>query len=248
MTDLRERYADARERRSPLVGGHRGNSAELPENTLTAFRSALQLGVDILECDIHMSADGELVVMHDATLDRTTNGSGPVRERTLAELRELDAGHGERVPTLAELCDVVEDGNGVGLCVEVKQPEVPYTGIERRLVELVRARGLVERTLVISFHHPTVGRVKELEPALLTGALLNRRSEDPVGVLRGCGADLYAPHFLAMDPDVTAAVHRAGAFVGCWTVDDADGAEWCRTCGPDSVFTNRPRELMPLLR
>ena len=92
---LAQRYEWARERGRPLIGGHRGYPAEHPENTLASFRSAIELGVDIIECDVHLSSDGDLVVIHDHTLERTTDGQGLVRDHTTAELRELDAGGGE---------------------------------------------------------------------------------------------------------------------------------------------------------
>src|SRR5437773_10303111 len=88
-----------------LLGGHRGNPAEYPENTLASFRSAIELGVDMIECDVHLSADGELVVIHDHALDRTTDGTGLVVQRTLAELRQLDAGGGGPLPNLAVVCE-----------------------------------------------------------------------------------------------------------------------------------------------
>jgi glycerophosphoryl diester phosphodiesterase len=116
---VRQLYERARVDGSPLVGGHRGNPAEQPENTLASFRSAIDVGVDMIECDVHLSSDGQLVVIHDHTLERTTNGSGLVRQHTLAELRELDAGGGERLPVLAEVCELAR-GAGVGLCVEIK--------------------------------------------------------------------------------------------------------------------------------
>ena len=96
-------YRRAREAGAPLVGGHRGNPAEHPENTLASFRSAIELGVDMIECDVHMSADRELVVIHDHSVDRTTDGVGLVRDLEWAELARLDAGRGERLPRLAEV-------------------------------------------------------------------------------------------------------------------------------------------------
>ena len=109
------------------MGGHRGNPAEHPENTLASFRSAIELGVDMIECDVHLSSDGELVVIHDHTLERTTDGQGMVLQHTLAALRELDAGGGERVPVLAEVCELAR--GRAGLCVEVKQIPIPYPGL-----------------------------------------------------------------------------------------------------------------------
>ena len=230
-----------------LVGGHRGNPAEHPENTLASFQSAIELGVDLIECDVHLSGDGALVVIHDHTLERTTDGSGLVRQHTLAELRELDAGAGERLPVLAEVCELVRDG-GVGLCIETKQVPIPYPGLEERLAEQLREMDMLGQAAVISFHHGSVRRLKELEPRLSTGVLEGARPLDPAGLMRAALADLYAPHYGAMDAELVEEVHRAGGAVGVWTVDDAAGIAWCKVCRPDSVFTNRPREVLPAFR
>ena len=244
---LAQRYEWARERRQPLVGGHRGNPAEHPENTLASFRSAIELGVDMIECDVHMSADGELVVIHDHTLERTTDGTGMVRDHTSAELRRLDAGRGERVPLLREVCDLSAAHN-VPLAVELKQIPIPYPGIEEKVVDLLRDTKTLEIAAVISFQHRSVQRLKQLEPRVQAGLLEGARPIDPVGMMREAGADLYAPHYGAMDPELVEELHAAGKAVGVWTVDDTAGVMWCRVCKPDSVFTNRPREIAPLLR
>jgi glycerophosphoryl diester phosphodiesterase len=240
-----ELYERARETGTPLVGGHRGNPAEHPENTLASFRSALEVGVDLIECDVHLSADGELVVIHDHTLDRTTNGAGPVGQRTLAELRELDAGGGERLPLLAEVCELAR--GRAGLCVELKQIPIPYPGLEEKLVADLRDLDMVDQAAVISFLHSSVKHVKELEPRLSVGILEAARPIDPAGVMRGARADLYAPHYGAMDVRLVEDVHAAGGMVGAWTVDDGPAVLWCKVCRPDSVFTNRPREILPAL-
>jgi glycerophosphoryl diester phosphodiesterase len=239
-------YRKARESGSPLVGGHRGNPAEHPENSLASFRSAIELGVDMIECDVHLSADGELVVIHDHTLDRTTDGTGLVAQRPLAELRELDLGGGERLPVLSEVCELAY--GRVGLCVEVKQIPIPYPGLEEKLVACLESLGMVEQTAVISFHHGSVRRLKGLEPRLTVGLIEGARPIDPVGMLRDASADIYAPHYGAMDPELVEEIHAAGGLVGCWTVDDGPAVAWCRACRPDSVFTNRPREILPAFR
>jgi len=230
------------------VVGHRGNPAEHPENTLASFRSAIELGVDMIECDVHMSRDGHLVVIHDETVDRTTNGHGAVRDLALDQLRALDAGRGERLPLLEE---VVELAKGrLGLIVETKQYPVPYEGLEEKLVQLLRAAGTVEETTVISFFHPTIKRLKELEPGLSGGILLipDSRPQDPVAQLRAADADIYSPYFAAMDPALVEEVHAAGGVVSVWTVDDEAGVMWCKACRPDAVATNRPRVIGPALR
>ena len=243
---LAQRYEWAREAGRPLIGGHRGNPAEHPENTLASFRSAIELGVDIIECDVHMSADGELVVIHDHTLERTTDGQGLVRDHSLAQLRELDAGGGERLPLLREFCALGSERN-VGLAIELKQIPIPYPGIEEKVVDLLRETNTLEIAAVISFQHRSIQRLKQLEPRLQAGILEGARPIDPVRLMREASADLYAPHYGAMDPELVQELHAAGKAVGVWTVDDAAGVLWCRICKPDSVFTNRPREIAPLL-
>ena len=239
-------YRRAQEAGVTLVGGHRGNPAEYPENTLASFRSALELGVDLIECDVHLSADGELIVIHDHTLDRTTDGSGLVVQHTLGELRELDAGGGERLPTLAEVCALARDR--VGLCIETKQIPIPYPALEEKLIAQLRESGMLNQTAVISFHHGSIRRLKELEPRLAVGVLEGARPIDPVAILRSANADIYAPHYGAMDPELVEQVHTAGGVVGAWTVDDAAAVAWCQVSKPDSIFTNRPREILAAVR
>jgi glycerophosphoryl diester phosphodiesterase len=242
-------YERSRVSGSPLVGGHRGNPAEYPENTLSSFRSAIELGVDMIECDVHMSSDGELVVIHDHTLERTTNGTGYVGQHSLAELRELDAGAGagERLPLLTEVCELARE-SGVGLCVETKQTPLHYPGLEERVIAELIDSEMLDQTVVISFNHSSIRRMKQLEPRLTTGILEGARPIDPAGMMRGALADLYAPHYGAMDRELVEEVHGAGGAVGVWIVDDDAAVTWCKVCKPDSVFTNRPREVLPKLR
>jgi glycerophosphoryl diester phosphodiesterase len=243
---VRQLYEKVRSGGGTLVGGHRGNPAERPENTLASFLSAIELGVDLIECDVHLSSDGELVVIHDHTLERTTDGQGLVRDHSSAELRELDAGGGERLPLLREVCDLSAEHN-VPLAIELKQIPVPYRGIEQKVVDLLRETNSVDFSAVISFQHRSVQLLKQLEPRLQAGLLEGARPIDPVRMMREANADLYAPHYGAMDPELVEEMHGAGKAVGVWTVDDAAGVLWCRICKPDSVFTNRPREIAPLL-
>ena len=244
---LKERYAEARRSGRPLVGGHRGNPADHPENTLASFHSAIELGVDLIECDVHMSSDGHLVVIHDHTLDRTTDGRGMVRDHAWEELRSLDAGGGERIPSLAEVISVAREGR-VGLAIEVKQLPLPYPQLEERLVEALRAERMVEHSVAISFDHRSCRRLKEIEPGLQVGLLDAARPIDVAGLLRGAGGDVWCPHYGAMDPDLVAEVHGAGAVVGVWTVNDEPAILWCQFCRPDSIFSDRPGEVLPRFR
>jgi len=243
---IRSRYESAHDDGRPLLGGHRGNPAEHPENTIKSFRSAIAAGCDLIECDVHLSSDGRLVVIHDHTLERTTNGRGLVRDHTAAELRRLDAGHGEHIPLLQE---VIELALGkVGLVIEIKQIPIQYPGLEEKLVAMLRQLGAVEECAVVSFYHPAIKLLREMEPKLQLGILEGARPIDPARMLREAGADVFSPHWGATDPQLVKEIHAAGGAVGVWTVDDDTAVAWCKLCRPDSIFTNRPVEIGAALR
>jgi glycerophosphoryl diester phosphodiesterase len=243
---IRSRYEAAHDDGRPLLGGHRGNPAEHPENTLVSFRSAIAAGCDLVECDVHLSSDSRLVVIHDHTLERTTNGKGPVRDHTAAELRKLDAGKGERIPLLQE---VIELAIGkVGLVIEIKQGPILYAGLEDKLVAMLRQLGAVAECAVVSFHHPSIHQLRKMEPDLQLGILVGARPMHPARMMVEAGADVYSPHWGAMDPQVVKEIHTAGGAVAVWPVDDDAALAWCKYCKPDSVFTNRPVEVGAALR
>src|SRR3989440_11553835 len=138
-----------------LLGGHRGNADECPENTLASFRSAIELGVDLIECDIHRAEDGGLPVIHDHLLDRTTDGSGLVRAHTMAELKRFDAGSwkdprfkGERIRSIDEVLTLAK--GQVGVAIEIKNLPLPYAGIEDALVRTVKDAGMIDDVVMIS--------------------------------------------------------------------------------------------------
>ncbi|MHB8510485.1 MAG: glycerophosphodiester phosphodiesterase [Candidatus Dormibacteria bacterium] len=232
------------------MGGHRGNPAEHPENTLASFRSAIEMGLAVIECDVHRTADGRLAVIHDPTLDRTTNGRGPVAALTMAQLRDLDAGGGERIPTLEEVLDLARDR--VGLAIEVKGPEEldpnqRYQGIEELLVAAVGAARMTQDVAVISFNHDIVHRVKQLEPGIVGGLLVVQQPMLLRAMLRDSPAEIYSPHWSTVDEATVAIAHELGKVVGVWTVDDERALAQCRAAGVDAVYSNRPRDIMGLL-
>ncbi len=208
---------------------------------MKSFRSAIAAGVDLIECDVHLSSDGRLVVIHDHTLERTTNGTGLVRDFSAADLRKLDAGDGERIPLLQE---VVELALGkVGLVIELKQVPPLYPGLEEKLVNMLRQLGAVQECAAISFNHQVIHDLRKMEPTLQVGILEGAKPLHPARLLRESGADVYSPHWGATDPMVVKEIHAAGGAVAVWPVDDEAGIAWCRYCQPDAIFSNRPKEV-----
>src|SRR6185295_178724 len=140
------------ERGRVWVVGHRGAMGYCPENTLASFARALELGADWIELDVHLSRDGELIVIHDEALDRTTNGHGLVQDHTLAELKQLDAGSGARLLTLGELLDWARQHDTI-VDIEIKNAPMYYDNIEDKVVNSLRDANMIDQAIVISFDH-----------------------------------------------------------------------------------------------
>lgn len=235
---------------------HRGASGLAPENTLAAFRLAIELGASAVECDVHLSADGAPVVIHDARVDRTTSGQGEVAALTLAELRQIDAGgwfgpafHGERLPTLEEALDVC--AGHARLFVELKAGGgAPL--VDAALRALNGAPGTA--VAVISFDEEIVRLVAARRPDLPVGWLVSadhaaRRGPD--GALQAAtdaGAGFIAPHHDAATPAFIAAAHAVGLPVSVWTVDDPEAIARLAGAGVDAITTNRPDVALRVLR
>jgi glycerophosphoryl diester phosphodiesterase len=238
-----------------LVAAHRGGAALWPENSLLAFRSALALGVDALEFDLHLTADGEVVVLHDPTLDRTSTGNGSVRDLKLANLADIrlktreGAVTGERVPTFAQVLDLVAPTSAEILPeIKVDANRQRYDGIEEKVLALIRARGLMVRTTIQAFQVETIRRVRELEPKARTMLLVARgdverdraRPAEAVRRARELGAtDLGMNHRL-LDADVMSAARAAGIRVSAWTVNEEADIRRMIDLGVDVVMSDRP--------
>lgn len=226
--------------------GHRGAAASAPENTVASFRRAVELGVDGVEFDVQRTRDGALVVIHDETVDRTTDGTGPVADLTLAEIRALDAGSwkgaefaGARVPTLDEVLDAVPAP--LWLFVELKDPS-RYPGIEREVLAALRSRGVFERSGISSFDHAALARVREADAHLRIG-LLYARHPDPVSAARALGALAIHPPLRGLDADLVRAAHAAGLAVLTWTANEPAEIAAARALGVDGIFSDHPERL-----
>jgi len=220
-----------------------------PENTMASFQRAVELGADAIELDVHLTADDEVVVIHDSFLDRTTDGRGPVRARSLAEIRALNAGgHVEswvdeaRVPTLGEVLAWAHDRCVVD--VEIKGDPVPYPGIAARVVRLLAAHEMLDRSIVISFDHPTVREVKALAPGLATGVLYACRPIDPVSLAGAAGADALLPHWSYCNSEDVTLAHEAGLSVHPWATSEPAEIRSLLRMGVDSIASNHPERVV----
>jgi glycerophosphoryl diester phosphodiesterase len=224
-----------------LVFAHRGASAELPENTLPAFRRAADLGADGIELDVQCCED-ELVVIHDDELDRTTNGHGAVADRSLSELRALDAGGGAPIPLLSEVLDAVGDR----LVVNV---ELKGAGTAGPAVELLTARAVApDRVLLSAFDHDELVEARRRAPRYLRGALFGRLDGvDPVAASLAVAATTANLALRTVTEARVRALRAAGLEVLVYTVNEIDEAFALRALGVRGVFTDRPRELLAAL-
>lgn len=174
-----------------LTIGHRGIMGVEPENTLRSFVRAEHEGLDVIELDLHLSKDGALVVMHDADVDRTTDGAGPIVERTLAELRELNAGQGERIPVFEEVVDAVK---------APLQAEIKDVAAAQALAEVMRSRDLVGRVDVISFHDEALAAIRTLLPGVRTALVGSRYGADVVDRAQAVGATMLSLNIRRLHP------------------------------------------------
>ncbi|MBI4795801.1 MAG: glycerophosphodiester phosphodiesterase [Deltaproteobacteria bacterium] len=220
--------------------GHRGAAASEPENTLRSFRRALDAGAAAVELDVQMTKDGRLAVIHDETVDRTTNGRGWVKDFTLAELQRLDTGQGERIPALEEVVELVR-GRGQ-LLVELKQPEAAPA-----LLRLCRERLLFEDVRAISFWHPAVKALKEEEPRLRTGALMVGCPADPGGLARAALTDTLVLNYRYVNRELADLAHQQGLKVIVWNIDDPAALEPYLSMNLEAICTNRPEEIINYL-
>ncbi len=241
-----------------IILGHRGASAAAPENTIAAFLRARELGADGVELDVALSRDGVPIVVHDDTVDRTTDGQGYVRAMTILELKQLDAGswksrefRNERIPTLAEVFDALSDWlrpsssrvRPALINVELKSTGLGTDGVERAVVNLIDQKNLEDRIIVSSFNPLMLGRVRQLNPRLRRGLLYS--PDEPIFLKRAWLRFLASPNALhpehsMVDRAFMSWARRKRYGVNTWTVDRADEALRLAALGVTSIMTNRP--------
>lgn len=243
-------------RQRPLVFGHRGAKDYAPMNTLPAFALAAEQGADGIELDVHRTRDGHVVVVHDFTVDATTNGSGRVTEMTLDELKALDAGswfgdafRGVTIPTLDEVFEAV--GDSLLVNVEIKSKAVETDGVEQAVADVIARHDMTRRVIVSSFNPLTLNRFRDILPQVPIGFLYQAgMSIDTEEVMKQLGLKHEArhPHHSMIDAAYMAWAITEGYRVNAWTVNDAARAVELRELGVDAIITDAPDVILQAVR
>jgi len=202
-----------------------------PENTLRSFVAAERAGLDAIELDLHLSKDGALVVIHDPEVDRTTDGSGAVADKTLAELRALDAGRGERIPVFEEVLDAVR---------APLQAEIKDVAAAAALAEVMHRRDLVSRVEVLSFHDEALTEIARLVPGVRTALVADRYGSEVVGRARAAGAGTLVLDIRRLTLEIVEEARAADLRITGWVVNTLDELRLARAFELDGVTTDRP--------
>lgn len=232
--------------------GHRGARGHAPENTMPSFAKAVELGATMFELDIHLSKDGKLVVMHDPDVERTTNGTGRIRELTWEEISRLDAGSwygsefaGTRVPRLEEVFAAF--GNLAEIDIEIKADEELYGGIVERLARLVTAKGLTDRVLISSFHTEYLREARTLLPEAQIGLIYRKPRENVVAEAVKAGWQALHPHLDLVSREFVAEAHAHNLVVRGWNPNEIAPMRTLIESGVDGVGTDYPERLRDLV-
>lgn len=221
------------------VVGHRGAPREEPENTLASFERAMTIGVDWIEFDLRKTKDGVLVVIHDDSVDRTTNGRGKVSDMTFDEIRRLDAGNGQRVPSLQEVIDLSRDK--VKMDMEIKED-----GIEADVVSAIENNSIMAHCMVSSFLLRTIENVKDLNSHIMIAAIMDKIPPD--GYIDRLVYDVKADAVMLGTkialPSFFAELRRNGFKIGIWNADTPDQIEKYAAMWPDFLCSNYPERLI----
>lgn len=234
----------------PKVYAHRGASGHAPENTMAAFRKAVELGSCGIECDVQLTSDGRLVICHDETLDRTTDGKGFIKDHSYSELMELDAGswfddrfRNERIPELSQLLRLVRD-NHLLLNIEIKSGIVLYPGIEDKVIAQVKEFGLQDSVIISSFNHYSVKKCRDIAPDIKTGILYMEGLYEPWNYMKVLDCQCAHPFYMALVPEIARELKARGYQINVFTVNDPQEAVKLAETGVDGIITNYPDRIL----
>lgn len=213
--------------------GHRGAAAYEPENTMLSFKKAIEIGVDMVEFDIRKTKDEKIVVIHDEKVNRTTNGKGLVKEYTFDQIRELDAGKGEKIPTPEEVIELTE--GKCGLVIELKESD-----LEKEIIEIIKEKGVEERGIIVSFYPQFLQNVKSLYPVLKAGIVTRKVPEDYLKIAENLDVEYVMIRKDKIKKEYVDNLHKIGLKVGAWTVDNKKYLKKVLEIGVDAIASNKP--------
>ena len=231
-----------------LIFAHRGSSGTHPENTMEAFKAALEAGAEGIELDVQLTKDLIPVVIHDETLERTTNGSGWVRDHTLAQLQQLDAGSwfspnftGVKIPTLNDVLEWLVK-TPLHLNIELKNGVVRYPGIEKIIVDLLNGFDLLDRIIISSFNHYSLVEVHNLNPSIETAILFMEALYEPWNYANSVGAQGLHCYLPVAVPEYVAAASKAGMPLRIFTVNENEQIMSLLQSNCAAIFTDWPEK------
>ncbi len=239
---------------APVIVAHRGDEAYAPENTLSAFKQAADKGADAVEFDVKLTADGQVIILHDQTVDRTTNGTGNAAKLTLAALRDLDAGvqfpgqfPGEKIPTLDEVFESI--GKRIYMNIELKNYSTPFDMLVPKVTQILKNHGMQKRVLFSSFLARNLKKARLLIPEVPRGLLAIPGVLGFLGRTFGWHGDYAAlhPHVTDVNIDLVNRVHAAGKRVNAWTATTEADIKRMIGLGVDGIITNDPALALRLL-
>lgn len=235
----------------PYIIGHRGAMGSAPENTAASFKKALQNEADGVEFDVHLSKDGIPVVIHDERVDRTTRSSGLIKELTLEQIKQLDAGsyysdefRGEKILTLEETLEIVKETEIIN--IEFKNGPVFYEGMEEIVLKIIDNFKLIEKIIISSFNHYSIKNVKKISPHIKTGLLYMAGLYQPWDYARKIGAEAIHPYFASLTPEIVTQCQKNGIEVNVFGANTNAIISNLLECGVDMIITDYPENALSL--
>ena len=239
--------------RETKVWAHRGASGYRPENTMEAFELAIRQGADGIELDVHTSADGQLIVIHDETVDRVTDGTGFAGEKTLKELKELKVSTSAepegiyRIPTLQEVLDLMRTTDMM-VNIELKNSICFYPGMEEKVLKAVKEMKMEEQLIYSSFNHYSLLKMKQLDSQVQTGILFSDGWVNPAMYAKNLGINAVHPAVYHLKyPQFREEVKRAGLKMHVWTADKPEHIQLVKEAGAEAVITDYPDRAIALV-
>ncbi len=222
--------------------GHRGCAGLEPENTIRAFKKAIDLGVDLIEFDVRMTKDKKLVVIHDEKVDRTTNGQGYVRDFSFKEIRKLNAGKNEKIPSFEETLDLLKTEKPI-IVIEIKESDTV-----KKILNIIKKGGLENKVLIVSFWHNALKKIKEINPRIKTGILLVGRPCNLISVVKAAKADFFCSRHNFIDKEVVKGCRKNGFKINVWTVNEFKDIKKMIKLGVDIISSDYPDRVIKELK